>query len=259
MALQKRQMRWSHLCSEGNKRCTATARRRDTTWGASIQTSTSRARRLVSPTQERRKEPQRPMMRGCLYLLATPASSVGTKIQMALCCTYCGRCALHNGNHILWHHTLWSTRTASVSLLSLSLRTHRWPWHTHRNVRNHLFFFFPYTSNNSTAKRMPLPLSRIPIRHASRHIHQPTATQSVNATQLPRMMPPHTPTRRPATRRKQCLDTQNRLPQTTTAPPSSEAGLVSNNQTTSPSSLPSAMHKVLLASCIIRDARALNE
>ncbi|RNC34733.1 hypothetical protein TcCL_Unassigned02445 [Trypanosoma cruzi] len=104
------------------------------------------------------------------------------------------------------------------SRLSLFLRTHRWTWHTHRHVRNHLFFLFRCTSHSSTAKRMPLLLSRIPLRHASRHMHQPTATQSVNATQPPRMMPPHTPTRHHATRRKQCLDTQNRLPQRTTAP-----------------------------------------
>ncbi|RNC59162.1 hypothetical protein TcCL_ESM03230, partial [Trypanosoma cruzi] len=42
-------------------------------------------------------------------------------------------------------------------------------------------------------------------------------------------------------------------------PPSSEAGLVSDNQTISPLSPPSAMHEVLPAPSIIRDARALNE
>ncbi|ESS63016.1 hypothetical protein TCDM_09248 [Trypanosoma cruzi Dm28c] len=42
-------------------------------------------------------------------------------------------------------------------------------------------------------------------------------------------------------------------------PPGSEAGLVSNNQTTSPSSPPSAMHEVLPAPYIICDARTLNQ
>ncbi|RNC54511.1 hypothetical protein TcCL_ESM08044 [Trypanosoma cruzi] len=42
-------------------------------------------------------------------------------------------------------------------------------------------------------------------------------------------------------------------------PPSSEAGLVSNNQTISPLSPPAAMHKVLPAPYILRGARTLNE
>ncbi|EAN83325.1 hypothetical protein Tc00.1047053509281.30 [Trypanosoma cruzi] len=102
-------------------------------------------------------------------------------------------------------------QSPSPSLPSLSLRTHRWPWHTHRRVRNHLYPFLTCTSNNSTAKRMSLLRSRIPLRHASRHIHQLTATQSVNATQSPRMTVPHTPTRHPTTRRKQCLDNTKRV------------------------------------------------
>ncbi|RNF04008.1 hypothetical protein TcG_10984 [Trypanosoma cruzi] len=42
-------------------------------------------------------------------------------------------------------------------------------------------------------------------------------------------------------------------------PPSNEAGLFANYQTVSPSSPPAAMHEVLPATCIICDARALNE
>ncbi|RNC36278.1 hypothetical protein TcCL_Unassigned00789 [Trypanosoma cruzi] len=42
-------------------------------------------------------------------------------------------------------------------------------------------------------------------------------------------------------------------------PLSSEAGLVANNQTISPSSPHPAMHKVLPAPCIIRDARTFNQ
>ncbi|RNC60149.1 hypothetical protein TcCL_ESM02100 [Trypanosoma cruzi] len=42
-------------------------------------------------------------------------------------------------------------------------------------------------------------------------------------------------------------------------PPSSEAGLVTNNQTISPLSSPSAMHEVLSAPYILRGARTLNE
>ncbi|RNC36148.1 hypothetical protein TcCL_Unassigned00929, partial [Trypanosoma cruzi] len=56
------------------------------------------------------------MMRGRLHLLAAPASSADTKMQVTLCCTHDGRCVLHNGNRILWHHTPQSMCTASVSL-----------------------------------------------------------------------------------------------------------------------------------------------
>ncbi|RNC34910.1 hypothetical protein TcCL_Unassigned02265 [Trypanosoma cruzi] len=159
------------------------------------------------------------MMRGRPHLLAAPASSVGTTMQTTLCCTHDGRCIIHNGNRILWHHTLWSTRTVSVSLPPFPLPENSSVAVAHSPTRQKsLVSFLTCTSNNSTAKRMSLLLSRIPLRHASRHIHQLTATQSVNVTQSPRMTVPHTPTRHHATRRKQCLDTQNRLPQTTTAP-----------------------------------------
>ncbi|ESS54942.1 hypothetical protein TCDM_13626 [Trypanosoma cruzi Dm28c] len=120
------------------------------------------------------------MMRGRLHLLAAPASSTGTMMQVTFSCTHDGRCTLHNGNRILWHHTPQCVRTVSVSLLSLSLRTHRWTWHTQRHVRNQLFFLFPRTSHSSTAKRVPLLLSRIPLRHASCHMHQPTSVHVVS-------------------------------------------------------------------------------
>ncbi|KAF5220488.1 hypothetical protein ECC02_006556 [Trypanosoma cruzi] len=180
--------------------------------------------------------------------------------QMTLSCTHGGRCILNNGNRILWHHTSQRVRTVSVSLLSLSLRTHRRPWHTHRHVRKQLCFFLPRTSHSSTAKRMSLLLSQILLRHASRHIHQLTGTQSVNVTLLPRMTVPHTHQHgAPPLGASSVWTHKTGCPSEQQPPPSSETGLVSNNQTISPSSLHSAMHEVLLAPCIIRDARTLNQ
>ncbi|KAF5218945.1 hypothetical protein ECC02_008114 [Trypanosoma cruzi] len=56
------------------------------------------------------------MMRGRLHLLAAPASSADTKMQVTLYCTHGGRCILHYGNRILSHHTPQRVRTVSVSL-----------------------------------------------------------------------------------------------------------------------------------------------
>ncbi|EKF32377.1 hypothetical protein MOQ_003767 [Trypanosoma cruzi marinkellei] len=151
-------------------------------------------------------------------------------------------------------------QSPSPSLLSLSLKTHRWPWHTHRHVMNHLFSFFPRTSNSSTAKGMSLFLSQIPLRQASRHIHQLGGTQSVKITQPPRMLPPHTHQHgTPPLGTSSVWTHKTGCPSQRQPPPGIEAGLVSNNQTTSPSSPSSAMHEVLPAPCIIRDARGLNE
>ncbi|RNC56448.1 hypothetical protein TcCL_ESM05958 [Trypanosoma cruzi] len=127
MALQISQATGSRVCSEEHESCTATARRRDNPLETSMQTSTSRARRIASPAEQKRKNSLSSlMMRGRLHLLAVLTRSADTHMQMTLCCTHCGRCALHNGNRILWHHTPQSMCTASVPLLSLSLRTHRW-------------------------------------------------------------------------------------------------------------------------------------
>ncbi|ESS55275.1 hypothetical protein TCDM_13265 [Trypanosoma cruzi Dm28c] len=224
-----------------------------------MQTSMSRAGRIAHPAEQRGKEPQQPNNESSPAPPRSTSKLCRHTHAYGTCCTHDGRRTIHNGNRILSHHTpLWSTRTVSVSLLSPSLRRHWWPWHTHQHVRNHLFFL-PRTSHSSTAKRRSLLLSQIPIRHASYHIHQPTATQSVNVTQPPRTMPrTHQRGTTPLgassvwTHRTGCPSEQQ-------PPPSSEAGLFSNNQTTSPSSPPSAMHEVLPAPCIICDARTLNE
>ncbi|RNC44516.1 hypothetical protein TcCL_NonESM05779 [Trypanosoma cruzi] len=158
------------------------------------------------------------MMRGCLYLLAGPASSVGTKMQMTLCCTYDSRRTRRNDNRILSHRTPQSVRTVSVSLPPFPLPENSSVAVAHSQTCQKSLVFLPLHFEQQHRQTHVTPPLRIPIRHASRHMHQPTGTQSANATQPPRMMPPHTPTRRPATRRKHCLDTQNRLPQSTTAP-----------------------------------------
>ncbi|EAN81785.1 hypothetical protein Tc00.1047053506665.20 [Trypanosoma cruzi] len=117
MALQIRQATGSHVCSEEKESCTATARRRYAPLGASMQTSTSPARRVASPAEQKGKTASAaPMMRGRLHLLAALAGSAGKRLQMTLCCTHDGRRTLHNGNCILWHHTPQSMRTVSVSL-----------------------------------------------------------------------------------------------------------------------------------------------
>ncbi|ESS59097.1 hypothetical protein TCDM_14164 [Trypanosoma cruzi Dm28c] len=56
------------------------------------------------------------MMRGRLHLLAAPASSTGTMMQVTLSCTHCGRCTRRNANRILWHHTPQWMCTVSVSI-----------------------------------------------------------------------------------------------------------------------------------------------
>ncbi|EAN82870.1 hypothetical protein Tc00.1047053410199.20 [Trypanosoma cruzi] len=82
-----------------------------------MQTSTSRARRVASPAEQRGKKGlSAPIMRGRLHLLAALTGSAGKKMQMTLCCTHEGRCILHNANRILWQHTPQRVRTASVSL-----------------------------------------------------------------------------------------------------------------------------------------------
>ncbi|RNC36303.1 hypothetical protein TcCL_Unassigned00731 [Trypanosoma cruzi] len=181
-------------------------------------------------------------------------------MQTTLCCTHCGRLILHNGNRILWHHTLSSTRTASVSLPPVPLPENSSVDVEHLQTRqkSHVFplplhFEQQLRLTHATPPFADSPQTRLPPNSPS-HIHAVRKHHAVAS-----MTMPHTPTRHHATRRKQRLDTQNRLPQTTTAPPSSEAGLVANNQTISSSSPPSAMHEVPSATCIICDARALNE
>ncbi|RNC53356.1 hypothetical protein TcCL_ESM09318 [Trypanosoma cruzi] len=76
---------------------------------------------LLLPLSREGNGPSRPMMRGQLHLLAAPASSADTKMQMTLCCTHNDRRTLHNGNRILWHHTSQRVRTVSVSLTPVPL------------------------------------------------------------------------------------------------------------------------------------------
>ncbi|KAF5226272.1 hypothetical protein ECC02_000395 [Trypanosoma cruzi] len=219
MALQISQATGSRVCSEEHESCTATTRLRDTRWEYRCRPARHVQEELLLPLSREEKRPQRPMMRGRLHLLAAPASSAGTMMQTTLCCTHYDRRTLHNGNRILWHHTSQRVRTVSVSLTPVPLPENSSAAVAHSPAcQKAICFLFPRTSHSSTAKRMSLLLSQILLRHASRHMHQLTGTQSVNVTLLPRMTVPHTPTRHPATRCKQCLDTQNKLPQSTTAP-----------------------------------------
>ncbi|RNC56825.1 hypothetical protein TcCL_ESM05596 [Trypanosoma cruzi] len=87
-------------------------------------------------------------------------------IEIASCGTTCrSGCAQH----------------PSPSLLSLSLRTHRWPWHTHLHVRKHLFFLFPRTSHSSTANLISSPfILRILFRQLFRYLNPPTSVHVVS-------------------------------------------------------------------------------
>ncbi|RNC54992.1 hypothetical protein TcCL_ESM07556 [Trypanosoma cruzi] len=116
MVLQTRQMTGDRVCSEKHESCTATTRRRDTPWGASMQTSTLTQEELLPPPSREGNGLNVPIMRGRLHLLAAAASSEDTKMQVTLCCTHDGRLILHNVNRILWHHTSQWTRIVSVSL-----------------------------------------------------------------------------------------------------------------------------------------------
>ncbi|RNE97889.1 hypothetical protein TcG_12436 [Trypanosoma cruzi] len=60
---------------------------------------------LLLPLSRKKNSPSSLMMRARLHLLAAPASSADTKMQVTLCCTHDGGCALHNSNRILSHHT----------------------------------------------------------------------------------------------------------------------------------------------------------
>ncbi|RNC54159.1 hypothetical protein TcCL_ESM08438 [Trypanosoma cruzi] len=73
------------------------------------------------------------------------------------------------------------------------------------------------------------------------------------------MTVPHTSTRHPPLGASSVWKHRTGCPSQRQPPPSSESGLVSNKQTTSPSSPTAAMHEVLPAPYIICDARALNE
>ncbi|RNF13123.1 hypothetical protein TcG_08693 [Trypanosoma cruzi] len=162
--LQTGQMTGSRVCSEENERCTATTRRRDAPWGASMQTSTSRAERVASPAEQRGKNSlSSPMMRGRLHLLAAPASSAGKKMQMTLSCTHNGRHTIHNGNRILSHHTPQSMCTVSVSFPPFPLPENSLMAVAHSpTCQKSLVFLLPLcTSHGSTAKRMSFLLSRI--------------------------------------------------------------------------------------------------
>ncbi|RNC33420.1 hypothetical protein TcCL_Unassigned03888 [Trypanosoma cruzi] len=160
------------------------------------------------------------MMKGQLHLLTAPASSADKKMQMTLCCTRDGRCTLRNGNRILWHHTPQWTRTVSVSLPPFTLPENSLlaVAHSPTCLKALVFLLLSHTAQQHRQTHVTPPFADSPQTslqpHSSAHRH---IVQKRHAL-LPRMMEPHTPTRHPATRRKQCLDTQNRLPQQTTAP-----------------------------------------
>ncbi|RNC46345.1 hypothetical protein TcCL_NonESM03802 [Trypanosoma cruzi] len=117
------------------------------------------------------------MMRGCLYLLAGPASSVGKKMQLTLCCTHDGRLILHNGNHILWHHTPQSMCTVSVSLTPVPLTEKTLVAVAHSPTRQKsLVFLLPlhiaqqHRQTHVTPPFAGSPQTRL-LPHASTHSH----------------------------------------------------------------------------------------
>ncbi|RNC36360.1 hypothetical protein TcCL_Unassigned00669 [Trypanosoma cruzi] len=160
------------------------------------------------------------MVRGRLHLLAAPASSADKKMQVTLYCTHGGRRTRRNGNRILWHHTPQRMRTVSVSLppAPLTENTLVAVAHSPTCQKALVFLLLSHTAQQHRQTHVTPPFADSPQTslqpHSSAHRH---IVQKRHAL-LPRMMEPHTPTRHPATRRKQCLDTQNRLPQQTTAP-----------------------------------------
>ncbi|RNC35512.1 hypothetical protein TcCL_Unassigned01599 [Trypanosoma cruzi] len=118
------------------------------------------------------------MMRGRLHLLAAPASSAGTKMQVTLCCTHCGRCTSFT-MAIASCGTTRRSRCAQSpphSLLSLPPRTHRWPWHTHRRVRKNpavftlLHFEQQHRQTHVTPHFADSPQTRL-LPHSSSHRH----------------------------------------------------------------------------------------
>ncbi|RNC36151.1 hypothetical protein TcCL_Unassigned00885 [Trypanosoma cruzi] len=201
------------------------------------------------------------MMRGCLYLLAGPASSVGTKMQLTLCCTHDGRLILHNGNHMLWHHTPQSMCTVSVSLTPVPLPENSSVAVAHSPTRKKSLVFI-----------LPLHFEQ---QHRQTHV-TPFFADSPQTR-----LPPHASTHSHTVRKRHAVAPHDGAAHTNTAPrhsaqavsghtkqvaPDNDIPLQAVRQDSSvtikqpaPRSPPSAMHDVLPATCIIRDARALNE
>ncbi|RNC36920.1 hypothetical protein TcCL_Unassigned00086 [Trypanosoma cruzi] len=213
-------MTGDRVCSEEHESCTATTRLRDNPLGVPMQTSRLTQEELLPPPSREGNGLSSLMMRGRLHLLAAPASSADKKMQVTLCCTHKDRCTRRNGNRILWHHTPQWTRTVSVSLPPVPLPENSLVAVAHSPTCQKAIVFLPPShlkqQHRQTHFTLPFadsPQTRLPPR-SSAHRH---AVRKRHAL-LPRMMEPHTPTRHPPTRRKQCLDTQNSFPQSTTAP-----------------------------------------
>ncbi|KAF5219822.1 hypothetical protein ECC02_007146 [Trypanosoma cruzi] len=122
------------------------------------------------------------MMRGHLHLLAAPASSADTKMQVTLCCTHDGRHILQNGNRILWHHTPQSMRTVSVSLTPAPL------------TENTLVA----VAHSPTCLKSPVSL---PHLHFAQQLRQTHATPSFADSPQTRL-PPHSSAHRHAVRKR---------------------------------------------------------
>ncbi|RNC40922.1 hypothetical protein TcCL_NonESM09557 [Trypanosoma cruzi] len=148
-----------------------------------MQNSTSPAGKVASPAEQRGKTASAaPMMRGRLHLLAAPASSADTKMQVTLCCTHDGRHILHNGNCILSHHTPQWICTASVSLLPFPLPENSSVAVAHPpTCRKSPVFLLPRTSHSSTANLILSPfILRILFRQTFRYLHPPTSVHVVS-------------------------------------------------------------------------------
>ncbi|KAF5221093.1 hypothetical protein ECC02_005805 [Trypanosoma cruzi] len=138
------------------------------------------------------------MMRGQLHLLAAPASSADTKMQMTLCCTHYDRRTLHNGNRILWHHTSQRVRTVSVSLPPV-----------------------PLPENSSVAvahsPKCQKALVFLPPSHIEQQLRQTHATPSFADSPQTRL-PPHASTHRHAVRKRHAAAPLDAATHTNTAP-----------------------------------------
>ncbi|RNC33429.1 hypothetical protein TcCL_Unassigned03877 [Trypanosoma cruzi] len=117
------------------------------------------------------------MMRGRLHLLAAPTDSAGKKLQITLCCTHGGRCTLHNGNCIRWHHTPQWMCTVSVSLPPFPLPENSSVAVAHPQTRQKsLVFLLPlhiaqqHRQTHATPSFADSPQTRLPP-HASAHRH----------------------------------------------------------------------------------------
>ncbi|KAF5215332.1 hypothetical protein ECC02_011984 [Trypanosoma cruzi] len=138
------------------------------------------------------------MMRGRLHLLAAPASSADTKMQVTLCCTHYDRWTLHNGNRILWHHTSQRVRTVSVSLPP-----------------------FPLPENSSVdvahSPKCQKALVFLPPSHLKQQHRQTHATPSFADSPQTRL-PPHASTHRHAVRKRHAAAPHDGATHTNTAP-----------------------------------------